>query len=239
MSFYAVLPFYALMMRRAHVAWGMGRRVQLDLLMLVALSCVSALVLTGNVFDRYPPFGNGLMKYFFWFALGMGAALVSAAAMNGHAASKAVAATVQKNAAGFWLLALALFMVNGASIRLDASGWGVGLRDEVITWALGGLISLALVLPAAFPASDQTIPSRVTTNRIVAWLGLISYGIFLWHGAPIIYMFDHGLFVSSSKALEAATYLIVSLAFSVPIAALSYYIVEKPFLKLKFKKKPA
>jgi peptidoglycan/LPS O-acetylase OafA/YrhL len=67
----------------------------------------------------------------------------------------------------------------------------------------------------------------------VVWLGLISYGIFLWHlplqGRILEFLQDHDFFpLGPTLTLE-----VVSLAASIAIAAVSYYFVELPFLRLK------
>jgi peptidoglycan/LPS O-acetylase OafA/YrhL len=55
--------------------------------------------------------------------------------------------------------------------------------------------------------------------------GEISYGIFLWH-FPVV----KTLFRVSDDLPPAAT-----LAFTIPIAAASYYILERPILRFKYR----
>jgi peptidoglycan/LPS O-acetylase OafA/YrhL len=74
------------------------------------------------------------------------------------------------------------------------------------------------------------VPERLLTLRPVAWLGLISYGIFLWHH-PLTGQLrsvqdwtSHGSFV----VYTAAVFAVATTA-----AALSYYLVERPLLRFK------
>jgi peptidoglycan/LPS O-acetylase OafA/YrhL len=54
----------------------------------------------------------------------------------------------------------------------------------------------------------------------VAWLGLISYGIFLWHYPILVRL--------SKEGLNGAALLLVALGATVGAAAASYYLVEGP-----------
>jgi peptidoglycan/LPS O-acetylase OafA/YrhL len=60
----------------------------------------------------------------------------------------------------------------------------------------------------------------------MAWLGLVSYGIFLWHNAVVIRL-------SHDHAWGFAPLLLATVAVTVPIAAASYYLLERPVLRWK------
>ena len=62
----------------------------------------------------------------------------------------------------------------------------------------------------------------------MAWLGLISYGIFLWHYAIALRLRD--------ADLDPSLVLIATLAIAIPCAAASYYLVERPLLRLKYRR---
>jgi peptidoglycan/LPS O-acetylase OafA/YrhL len=64
------------------------------------------------------------------------------------------------------------------------------------------------------------------------WLGLVSYGIFLWHQPLLEQLLAHGL-PERAPALPFVVVLVVTTAGAVAIAAASYYLVERPFLALK------
>jgi peptidoglycan/LPS O-acetylase OafA/YrhL len=66
----------------------------------------------------------------------------------------------------------------------------------------------------------------------VAWLGLVSYGIFLWHHDVIVWLVSHDVLDTFSAAPFLAL-TVIAVAIVVPIAALSYYLVERPLLRLK------
>jgi peptidoglycan/LPS O-acetylase OafA/YrhL len=73
--------------------------------------------------------------------------------------------------------------------------------------------------------------ARFAVTRPVAWLGLVSYGIYLYH-YPFIQEI-HRIYPDGSPSLKLVVYAAFSIAAAVMCAALSYYIVERPALKLK------
>jgi peptidoglycan/LPS O-acetylase OafA/YrhL len=62
----------------------------------------------------------------------------------------------------------------------------------------------------------------------MAWLGLISYGIFLWHYTIATHLGYPG------ANLDSGLRLIGTLAITIPCAAASYYLLERPLLRLKY-----
>jgi peptidoglycan/LPS O-acetylase OafA/YrhL len=90
-------------------------------------------------------------------------------------------------------------------------------------------VALGLLLPAVFGDRAGGWPRRVLANRWLAALGLISYGVFLWHLTIAIKLSGEGIdgFVPLTL-LTAAT--------AIPIAALSYVLLERPLLRLKYRR---
>lgn len=67
---------------------------------------------------------------------------------------------------------------------------------------------------------------RYLTNKVLVWIGTISYGLYLWH---------YPVFILTRERITESPLgiLVLGGAASVGCAALSYYLVEKPCLKLK------
>jgi peptidoglycan/LPS O-acetylase OafA/YrhL len=107
------------------------------------------------------------------------------------------------------------------------------LKARWITFSFSSLASAAFVYLALF--ATQRWFRKVMTNRVLAYTGTISYGLYLLHKLP----FDaEQIFrLGRHPVLE----LLAGLAASYAIATLSWFIFEKPFLKLKsfFEAKPA
>lgn len=102
-----------------------------------------------------------------------------------------------------------------------------------IVFSLSAVASASFVYLALF--STQGWLERVLTNRFVVYTGTISYGLYLLHKIP----FD----MAKTFHLDRHPLLAfpILLAASYAMAALSWNLLEKPFLKLKqyFEAKPA
>ncbi len=127
-------------------------------------------------------------------------------------------------AACFWVVATQIGL-RGVDVGPTAPGQAVA--KELLYAAVGFL----LVLPVAL--AGATLPRVLSWlgSRPVVVLGLLSYGIYLWHeGVTDIYreIFDVPIFTGSFPKALAFTF-----AGSVALAALSYVVVERPALALK------
>ena len=75
--------------------------------------------------------------------------------------------------------------------------------------------------------------TRMLANPVVRYLGLVSYGIYLYHLAVVKKLDGLGLFHGEAHGLRVVTYLVLGVAGATAIATVSYYLVERPALKLK------
>jgi peptidoglycan/LPS O-acetylase OafA/YrhL len=89
-----------------------------------------------------------------------------------------------------------------------------------------GLASLALIIPLVESPTDW--PARLFANKLLVYLGKLSYSIYLWH-VPVIAYFNRGRYPDWSRPKLAATGLVLSFVF----AAASYHLVETRFTKLR------
>ena len=108
--------------------------------------------------------------------------------------------------------------------------------------ALTAAMVTLIVLPAVFGEDAGGAPRRLLALAPVAWVGLVSYGIFLWH-LPVAEFLGFGDALQFSATglnlagrvhtLTTLVLLTCTLAVTLAFAALSYYVVELPFLRRK------
>jgi peptidoglycan/LPS O-acetylase OafA/YrhL len=110
--------------------------------------------------------------------------------------------------------------------------WGV---QEVIGAAYAVVAGL-IILPAVFaPRARHLLPQRLLSVRALGWLGLVSYGLYLYHVPVLVGVQRLGL-QHLIPGQEVLSYVIVALPVTVALAGASYYLIEKPVLRLKVRR---
>jgi peptidoglycan/LPS O-acetylase OafA/YrhL len=226
MTFYAVLPVLA-----AAMGW-LTQGLTLRRWLLVQLAVLSALaagsLLLEFVVLAHPPalLVNTVAGYALWFALGMAMAVVSVWA----AAQPEPPGCLQvlgRHPGMLWVLAGILYL--GLAALLPANSF-LFVRNQALEAQVGyAAVATLLLLPAVFDAGTGW-PRKLLANRVVAWLGLVSYGIFLWH-----YVLTLKLGPNGAKA-QFVPLLAATLVLSIVLAAASYYGLERPLLRLKYRR---
>ena len=234
LSFYLVLPAYAWLVRRlAGPAGDRARVVRVEVLALAVV--VAASLLWRSML--HPVDGSELRQLArYWlpahadlFAVGMLMAVASVA-LAGRDERPTVTRTHLLPLASWALAFAALWAV---SHRVDLP---LGLADgtESQEWARH-LLYLAyaalLVLPAVFGPREAGAVRRLLASPPMLGLGLVSYGVYLWHQAwlgKVMEWTDSTLF--DADVWQVAGFAVVP---TVLTATLSYRIVERPFLRLK------
>lgn len=223
--FYLTLPFYVLGMGWLARRWR-GRWLTLELAAVALLSGISLAIQWSvphsdlHTWLFFSPLGRG-----WWFGLGLGLAAVSVHARSGVP----VPAFVDwlRRHPGPPVLAGAFLYVVSALTLFDAQptlAFPIGdIGDYVIQYVLFGMIAALFLLPAIFGADGGGLARRLLRHRTLGWLGLISYGIFLWHFPVLIVLLDAG--VDGFVPLTLLTFL-----GTVGCAALSYYLLERPLM---------
>ncbi len=245
-TFYLLIPVWALVIRRAVAARRREARP------LVELAGCGLLFLAGivarQVISARDPSWRGMS--FDWlptnidlFATGMAVAVLSA----WSAVDQRVRAFTDRlvRAPGLWWAgAVALFC--WYAYRVGPADFITGYRG--FFWQqrqiLLALVSGALLVPAAFGRQDRGLLRRALRSRPIAWVGLVSYGLYLWH-------FDWIKRVPSQQNSITGTtlwagwvrsppgdtnvwpLLIGGLALGLLFAALSWELLEKPLQRWK------
>ncbi len=233
MTFYVLLPFYAaltgLLARGRQVrSW-----VKVELLLLVVLA-VASLLLGGPPFELRSEdwFRFSALGHFYWFALGLALAVISIVDWRTELpraarAARAVAARPALCWAGgfaIYVLTVLCFYPAPFIIAPFRDGW-----EYTTLNLIQGVGAVLLFIPAAFWNPNRGLPAKILGHPVLMWIGLISYGLLLWNVTIAVLL-------GYPRADEGYwTVLIVGSLLTLPLAALSYYFVERPLMKLKYR----
>jgi peptidoglycan/LPS O-acetylase OafA/YrhL len=101
------------------------------------------------------------------------------------------------------------------------------------------IVAVALVTPAVVGAWSGGWVRRFLAHRVVGYVGLVSYGIYLWHQAIITWISDalHGTTDPSDPFRWSVwhppflVFVAIVLALCVAVSSLSYFLVERPIMQ--------
>jgi len=230
-AFYVLLPVYAGLMARLLRARDRDGQARVELVLL-ALSAVAALATRATVKAIWPDsiINNQLPGTWTWFTCGLALAVVSAWAVPLERKPWPVRFATE-HAIACWGIAFAC---------LTVAAWGVGLpRDAFahisvarlqVQHVLYAATAFFLVAPMVFHDGRPSLPARLLSLKALAWLGLVSYGIFLYHQPFTFWLFDTLLW---SPFAGMALYSGLVVVAATTCAAASYYLVERPLLRFK------
>ncbi len=225
--FYVLLPVWALTLRRV------PGRVRTELVALGALA-LAGLAFAAVVVRRYDPNVPGdvwafmqLPNFLDAFAAGMGLAVLSAWWAGRDGPAPRLLDVVARRPWIPWAVALGAFV---AAAQLGTVGAQTD-REYFLTQRLFVVVAVGLLLPAIFGPPDRGAVRRVLGWRPLLWVGLVSYGVYLYHVLAFDRLFAWG-WDTGDPAGQIAR-LGAGVALTVAAAAVSYYVVERPALRLK------
>ena len=204
-AFYAALPLLALAARRLRVPGLRGEWLLIGGLVTLSVAWRAVVLAAVDPADRaYFPLLVALPAQLDVFAGGMALAVLSAAGRE------------WRGAAAGWLVAAAAYAAL-ALLRPDGIGARVVLEHE-----LQAVAAIGLLAPAVAGAGGAV--RGLLAWRPLAWVGLISYGVYLWHLDVLRELAEHDLPV---PVLAGA-----GLALSLALGAASWYGLERHALRL-------
>ena len=92
-------------------------------------------------------------------------------------------------------------------------------------------MALGVLLPAVVGPPREGAIRRFLGDRRLLYLGVISYGIYLWHNAAMEELV--GRVGRDGTWLDFFAYLAAGLVVAVVVASISWRLVERPTLRLK------
>jgi peptidoglycan/LPS O-acetylase OafA/YrhL len=89
----------------------------------------------------------------------------------------------------------------------------------------------AAILLLGVTRSQSGLRMWVLENATLGWIGRISYGLYLWHDPIFFHMLSESRM--TRVGIIGPMVLVVRFALTFGIAAVSYYLIERPCLRLK------
>lgn len=222
-AFYLLLPLYALLARRL---WGKReprQQVRTELIVL-AVVCAATLLARRYAFGRGAgPYGFlvwSLLGHLDWFACGLALATASVWWRDPTRRPRPLA-WAQRREGWCWVMALALFLL---------FGFVKGNPGDCLH--IGGLVIASLMVAPVVFAEDGSGPiQRLLGTAVMRWLGTVSYGIFLWNEPFPAWLNSIGA-DDWGVVSGALPRLVLTVLITVPLAAATFYLVERPAMRL-------
>ena len=235
-TFYAFLPLWAWAMRSVR-GRDFDTRLRGEVAGLAGLFCVSvaykvAILASGTHKVVIKPQLDALPSFLDQFALGMGLAVLSLWIERRGGLPRRLE-LIERFPSIPWIVALVAFWA--ASTRLGLTGKLLEPftpAQYVGRHMLYAVIGVAMVTPAVVGGSTRGLVRRILANRVLLYLGLISYGIYLY--APAAHKTLEKLHFSPSPGFDPFfVWVPASAAVAIVFASASYYLIERPALSLK------
>jgi peptidoglycan/LPS O-acetylase OafA/YrhL len=242
-SFYLFLPLWALTLRAVSRRTARDLRARLRLqalgvagLWLFSVAYKAVLMKTGAVpvIPGSPqPALVALPGYIDEFALGMGLAVFSAWLELGGAEPAAVR-LIGRRPGVAWAFALAAFLLVSLGIGLTGDpAQNYTPAQYLARNVLYGAVALGVIAPAVFGEDRGGLVRRVLAWPALLWIGVISYGIYIWHSPLLSRLLAWHYGQSGSHLWRYIQWGVVPLLGSIALGAASYYLIERPALSLR------
>lgn len=232
LTFYVILPAFAgltalLARKRGVFSW-----MRLEL-MLIALLGAASLTLDLLPFGLREKswFVYTFAAHFDWLGLGLAMAVLSVAYGRREEALPGPLRLLAENPGMCWGGAAGLYLVTVVAFQPVPFTVAQFTNTEFLSIHLCQCgIAFLLVFPVVFGNPNLGLPRRILANRYLLWLGLISYGFYLWQ---VTIGIELGYGGADGSYLPV---LIGTVLLTLPFAAGSYYLLERPLMRWKTKR---
>lgn len=232
LGFYLLLPWVAAIGRRFSEGRSINRQAQrlLGLCLALALGSVVFRLIAAEI-SPYPnnSWGNvsrlWVSSYFDVFAAGMALAIVSVWADH-RTLVRTYMANIAQRVWLWYAAAVVLFWFVSTQLGLERGLFLASPRLELARQTIYLLVGVFLVLPIVFGPHDRSPILKTLSNPVLSYLGLVSYGIYLWHQAFLTW--THDLFGWGDFEGNFIVLVVVGSLGSVAAAAASHRLVEAP-----------
>lgn len=234
MTFYLFLPLLAALV--GYRRRSLGNQMAREMAALVGMVAVSFAYRVWSLGEavRHPGSVFGTMSDWLpsnldLFALGMFLAVVSAWMVE-RGRTPAWLWQPLMPYASWALAAVAFWGVSHLGIPRDPL-YQVSPGTNLAKQTLYGIFAFFILLPAVFGNQQRGLLRWVLRNRVVAAVGVVSYGIYLWHQAWVSMFLEW----TGYRDFEFPWWQLLGAVGSLAIAsaAVSYFVLERPVLRLK------
>lgn len=244
-AFYLFVPAWA-----ALTMWVARRATTRDERLFVQLGGVATLYVASFVWRIWvmsPAFGTGFVLGPFhvadgcanvwlpamldYFSLGMLLGIVRAWRSAGGVWPWPNVAAAMQHAALWWVLGGVTFWFVSRHIGLPLDVRPYGHFRLLVRQTLYGLTAFFLLIPGIFGDQDLGVVRSVLRSRPFRWVGLVSYGVYLWHELWLR-QYQQWTGLQAFTGHFGPTLCAVSLL-AVATATVSYVAVERPCMRRK------
>jgi peptidoglycan/LPS O-acetylase OafA/YrhL len=234
--FYISLPLWVVVARR--LLDGRARDVQIR----AELWAVGALAVLGIAFRTAAVLIQNTSLWVIsypahlaWFAGGMGLALLSLW-LEDRPAPRMLRPLIASPAVCWGAALIAYLLAAYASGLPRGLGSSPTPLQNIVGHVLYLVVAVLVTLPAVASVEGtrglSTAIRRLLGHPLALWLGAISYGIFLYHDPFLDWLIARG-FLDSAPGLPYLDLMVVVVGGAILMGAASYYLIERPFLRLK------
>ena len=177
---------------------------------------------------RVTPMLLALPAYLDQFALGMGLAVLTVWLDRRGSEPRAVG-WLQYS----WLVALGAFVVASVGIGIgDRLFEPMTVPQYLARHYLYAIVGIAMLAPAVLGTAHGGVQRAILRNRTLIWLGVVSYGIYLWHDTVLALLARWG-FGAVDWPHPYLAWPLAALAGAALLAGASWYGLERPVLSLR------
>jgi peptidoglycan/LPS O-acetylase OafA/YrhL len=223
-TFYAFLPVYAAAIG-ALARKSRALSVEFTGLAVLGAMGIGAIVAVATGYDG--PWMTVLPQHIAAFALGMMLAVVSVQRWSDRIATNLE--RIGRPAWIWWTLALVAFVAIPLVFRVEPFE-EMSTAQVIGVNALDTLLGFFVVVPAVLGPQRHGAIRRLLRTRPLVFLGLISYGLYLWHWFLLGIVLGDWLGWPLQKG-NWLTLLVVALPVVIAAATASWYFLERPILR--------
>jgi len=230
LSFYGFLPIWAYLMQQCVLLFRRSWRFELVALAGLAGASVAwkfAVVDSLSVANDFQPLLVALPASLDLFAAGMCLAVLSVHFGGSEQLGRMIA---RIPAAGLaWMAAVVVYAVMCWLVAFDGPLGENWKARSLILAVLKLPVAVGLILPAVVGGGSGAV-ARSLGSRAALWIGVVSYGLYLWHVPVLRAVGGADAILFHSGYLTVAIGSIVAFLLSLAIAAVSWQMLERPVI---------